>query len=133
MMARWWVRWGPRSEGCRSWTSCARAWRSGIGPGGGGAVGVAGVVEDVAERDAGGGHAEQDGGQGAGRVEAAGSHGHPAGQLGDGRACFLARHGAGGQAVAEEQLAPEAAQIPLLLPPPPFLPLASRPPLPPLA
>ena len=35
------------------------------------AVGVAGVGEDVAERDAGGGHRGQDGDQGADRVVAA--------------------------------------------------------------
>ena len=54
------------------------------GPGGGVAVGVAGVVQDVAERDAGCGHAGQHGDQGAGRVEAAAGQSHPAGQLRDG-------------------------------------------------
>src|SRR5712691_6670715 len=48
MMAPRWVPWGPRSEGCRSWTP-ARRRRAGGGPGSGVAVGVAGVGEDVTE------------------------------------------------------------------------------------
>jgi hypothetical protein len=49
------------------------------GPGGGVAVGVAGVGQDVAEGDAVGGHRGEHGDQGAGRVVAAGAHGDPAG------------------------------------------------------
>ena len=89
MIAPWWVPWGPRSCGCRSWTSWAPALRSGMAQAAGVAVGVAGVGEDVAERDAGGGHRGQDGDQGAGGVQVAGGQGHPAGQLGDGGAVFL--------------------------------------------
>ncbi|HTQ92006.1 MAG TPA: hypothetical protein VMK84_21175, partial [Streptosporangiaceae bacterium] len=75
------------------------------GPGGGVAVGVAGVGEDVAGRDAVCWHPGQDGDQGAGRVVAAGARGHPPGRLGHGRAVLLAHHGGGGGVVAEEQLA----------------------------
>ncbi len=49
------------------------------GPGSGVAVGVPGVGDDVAERDAGRGHPHQDGEQGADRVQRAGGQGHPAG------------------------------------------------------
>jgi hypothetical protein len=56
------------------------------GPGACVAVGVAGVVEDVAERDAGGGHPCQDGDQGADGVVPAGRHRGAAGEFGDGRA-----------------------------------------------
>jgi len=48
-------------------------------PGAGVAVGVAGVGQDVAEADAVAGHRGQHGDQGAGRVVAAGAHGHPPG------------------------------------------------------
>ena len=54
MMAPWWVPRGPRSEGCRSWTSWAPDCAERDGPGAGVAVGVAGVGQDVAERDAAG-------------------------------------------------------------------------------
>ena len=105
MMAPWWVPRGPRSFGCRSWTS----WRAGgahrDGPGAGVAVGVAGVGQDVAEAGAVAGHRGQHGDQGAGRIVAAGAGGHPPGQLGDGRAVLVAHHGGGGGVVAEEQLA----------------------------
>jgi hypothetical protein len=75
------------------------------GPGGGVAVGVAGVGQDVAERDAVAGHLGQHRDQGAGRVAAAGAGGHPAGQLGDGRAVLAAHHGGGGGVLAVEHLA----------------------------
>ena len=75
------------------------------GPGAGVAVGVAGVGQDVAERDAVSGHRGQHRDQGAGRVVAAGADGHPPGQLGHGRAVLLAHHGGGRGVVAEEQLA----------------------------
>ena len=52
MMAPWWVPRGPRSAGCRSWTSWAPAVAERDGPGVGVAVGVAGVGQDVAEADA---------------------------------------------------------------------------------
>src|SRR5258708_36707812 len=79
------------------------------GPGGGGAVGVAGVGEDVAERDAAAaGHALQDRDEGAGRVEVAAGQGHPAGELGDGGGGLFGRPGGGVRAVAEEQPAPRA-------------------------
>ena len=55
--------------------------------------------------DAVAGHRGEHRDQGAGRVVAAGAHGHPPGQLGDGRAVLLAHHGGGGGVVAEEQLA----------------------------
>ena len=44
-------------------------------------------------------------GPGRGPGRAAGARGHPAGQLGHGRAVLLAHHGGGGGVVAEEQLA----------------------------
>jgi hypothetical protein len=87
------------------------------GPGDGVAVGVPGVVQDVAEADAGRGHTGQDGDQGAGRVEAAAGEGHPAGQFRDSRACFLAGHGAGGQVEAEEHLALRTGQVAVAVPP----------------
>ena len=66
---------------------------------------VAGVGQDVAERDAVSGHRGQHRDQGAGRVVAAGAGGHSPGQLGDGRAVLVAHHGGGRGVVAEEQLA----------------------------
>ena len=54
------------------------------GPGVRVAVGVAGVRQDVAERDPGGGHRGQDGRERADRVVAAGRHGGAAGELGGG-------------------------------------------------
>ena len=89
----------------------------GDGPGGGVAVGVAGVVEHVAERDAGGGHLEQHGDQGARGVEVAGAHCHAPGQLRDGRAVFLGGHGGGRQVVAEEHLAPGTGEVGVAVPP----------------
>ena len=72
--------------GPRSWVQVLDQLGAGAperdGPGLGVAVGVAGVVDDVAERDAVAGHAQQDGGQHAGRVAGAGADGHPAGQFG---------------------------------------------------
>jgi hypothetical protein len=65
----------------------------GEGPGGRVAVGVAGVGEDVTERDAVCGHAGQHGDQGADRVGVAGGQGHPPGQPWHLRAGFLAGHG----------------------------------------
>ena len=117
MIAPAWVPRGPRSWGCRSWISCAPARRQRDGPGGGVAVGVAGVGEHVAERDAGRWHAGQDGDQGADGVEFAGGESHPPGELGDGRACFLAHHGAGRVVVAEEHLAFGAGQVAVAVPP----------------
>ena len=52
-----------------------------------------------------GGHRGEHRDQGAGRVVAAGAHGHPPGQFRHGRAVLLAHHGGGGGVVAEEQLA----------------------------
>ena len=75
------------------------------GPAVGGAVGVAGIGEHVAERDAVPGHLRQHRDQGAGRVQVAGCQGHPAGQLGDGRRVFFPHHRGGGEVVPEEQLA----------------------------
>ena len=105
MMAPWWVPRGPRSSGCRSWTSWAPAQAQRHRPGAGVAVGVAGVSQDVAERDAVLGHRCQHRDQGAGRVVVAGRDGHPAGQLGHRRAVLVAHHGGGRGVVAEEQLA----------------------------
>ena len=56
------------------------------GPGSGVAVGVAGVGQDVAERDAVAGHRGRRRDQGAGRVVAAGADGNPPGRLRHGRA-----------------------------------------------
>ncbi len=87
------------------------------GPGGGGAVGVAGVGQDVAERDAGRGHAGQDLGERADRVRLAEGEGHPAGQFRDSRACFLAGRGRGAEVVAEDHLAFGAGQVGVAVPP----------------
>jgi hypothetical protein len=81
------------------------------GPGFGVAVGVAGVVDDVAERDPGRGHGQQDGHEGAGGVQVAGAQCHPAGQFGHGRAVLTGGHDGGGQVVAEEHLAFGAGQV----------------------
>ena len=105
MMAPWWVPRGPRSERVQVLDQLRAGLPEREGPGVGVAVGVAGVGQDVAERDAVAGHRGQHGDQGAGRVVAAGADGHPPGQLGDGRAVLLAHHGGGGGVVAEEQLA----------------------------
>ena len=59
------------------------------GPGSGVAVGVAGVAEDVAERDPVAGHCGQHGGEGADRVVPARREGCAAGELGDGWAVLL--------------------------------------------
>ena len=81
------------------------------------AVGVAGVGQDVAERDAGGGHGRQHGGERGDGVVAAGGQGHAAGQLGDGRALLVRHHDRGRQVVAEEQLVLVVAQVVLAVPP----------------
>ena len=120
MMAPSWVPRGPRSDGCRSWTRLRPGGAQRDGPAPGVAVGVPGIGQDVAERDAGRGHRGQHRDQGAGRVGLAGAHGHPAGQLGDGRAVLLAHHGAGGGVVAEEQLAVLAGAAAGAVPPPGF-------------
>ena len=59
--------------------------------------------------DAGAGHRGQHGDAGRGPGRGGRSRGHPAGQLGDGRAVLVAHHGGGGGVVAEEQLAVLAA------------------------
>lgn len=51
----------------------------GDGPGGGVAVGVAGVGENITEAGPGGGHAGEHRGEGTDRVGVAGGQGHPAG------------------------------------------------------
>ena len=96
MMAPSWVPLGPRSCGCRSWTSCGAGGAQRDRPGGGVAVGVAGVVEDVAERDSLAGQRGQHGGEGADRVVPAGRGRGAAGEFGDGRPVLLARHDPGG-------------------------------------
>ncbi len=80
-------------------------------------MGVAGVGQDVAEGNAGRGHAGQDGGERADRVQRAGGQGHPAGQLGHRRAVLLAGHGGCGQVVAVEHLASGAGQVAVAVPP----------------
>ncbi|HEY5987287.1 MAG TPA: hypothetical protein VIV12_13075 [Streptosporangiaceae bacterium] len=75
------------------------------------AVGVAGVVGDVAGRDAAAGHARQDGGQHAGRVAGAGADGHPAGQFGGARAVLVADHDGDRQVPAVAQLAVGTGQV----------------------
>ena len=105
MMAPWWVPRGPRSERVQVLDQLRAGLPEREGPGAGVAVGVAGVGQDVAEADAVAGHRGEHRDQGAGRVVAAGAYGHPAGQLGHGRAVLLAHHGGGGGVVAEEQLA----------------------------
>jgi hypothetical protein len=67
MMAPSWGPRGPRPGGCRSWTSCAPVAAERDGPGAGVAVGVAGIGQDVAERDARLGHRGQHRDQGPGR------------------------------------------------------------------
>ena len=67
MIAPWMVPWGPRSAGAglhQLRAGGAQRQR----PGGGVAVGVARVSQDVAERDAVSGHAGQHRGQGADRA-----------------------------------------------------------------
>jgi len=79
MMAPWWV---PRGAAV-VWVQVLDELCAGVaerdGPGGGVAVGVAGVADDVAERDAGRGHRCQHWNQGAGRVKGARAKGHPPG------------------------------------------------------
>ena len=81
------------------------------GPGVRVAVGVARVGEDVAERDPGGGHAGQHGGESADRVGMAGGQGDPPGQFRDGRAGFLAGHRGGREVVPEEHLPFGSGQV----------------------
>ena len=80
-------------------------------------MGVAGVGEDVAERDPGGGHRGQHGYQRADRVVLAGGDGGAAGELGDGGPVLLGHHDRGGQVVAVEQLVFAAQQVVLAVPP----------------
>ncbi len=84
------------------------------------AVGVAGVGEDVAERDPGRGHRGQDGRERADRVVPAGRHGGAPGELGDGGTVLLAHHDRGGEVVAVEQLVLAAQQVVLAVSPPGF-------------
>jgi hypothetical protein len=65
------------------------------GPGVGVAVGVARVVDDVAERDAIGGHAQQHGCELPDRVVVAAGQGDAAGQFGDGGTVFAGDHDGG--------------------------------------
>jgi hypothetical protein len=81
------------------------------------AVGVAGVGEDVAERDPGLRHGGQHGGERGDGVVAAGGQGHAAGELGDGRALLAGDHDGGRQVVAEEQLVLIVAQVVLAVSP----------------
>ena len=117
MMAPWWVPLGPRSCGCRSWTSCGAGGAQRQRPGAGVAVGVAGVGEHVAETDPGCGHRGQHGHQGADRVVQARRHGGAAGELGDGGAVLVGHRDRGGQVVAVEQLVLAAQQVVLAVSP----------------
>ena len=87
------------------------------GPGSGVAVGVAGVAEDVAERDLLAGHRGQRGSEGADRVVAARRQRGAAGELGDGRPVFLGHHDPGREIVAVEQLVLGAQQVVLAVAP----------------
>jgi hypothetical protein len=87
------------------------------GPGSGVAVGIAGVIEDVAERDLLAGHRGQHGSEGADRVVPARRDRGAAGELGDGGPVFLGHHDPGGQVVAVEQLILGAQQVVLAVPP----------------
>ena len=87
MIAPWWVPWGPRSCGCRSWTSCA--------PAAGGAGGPRRRRRGGRSRSRRGcrrarspspGMRVSDGGEGADGVGVAGGQGDPPGQFRDGRA-----------------------------------------------
>jgi hypothetical protein len=82
----------------------------------GDAVGVAGVGQDVAERDAVAGHGRQHGGERGDGVVAAGRGGHAAGGLGHGRALLVRHHDGVRQVVAEEQLVLVVAQVVLRCP-----------------
>ena len=86
-------------------------------PGIGVAVRVAGIIEDVAERDPGGGHRGQHGRERADRVVPARRHGGAAGELGDGGPVLLGHHGAGGQVPPVEQLVLAAQQVVLAVTP----------------
>ena len=88
----------------------------GEGPGGRVAVGVAGVGEDVAERDAVSGHAGQHRDQGADGVGVAGRQGDPPGQFRDGGAVLVAGHRGRGQVIPEEHLPFGAGQAELRCP-----------------
>ena len=79
-------------------------------------MGVAGVGEDVAERDACRGHRGQHGDQGADRVVPARREGGAAGELGDGAAVLVGHHDGGRQVVAVEQLVLAAQQVVLAVP-----------------
>ena len=117
MMAPWLVPLGPRSWGWRSWD------QGGSGPAERGrpvprdAMGVAGVGQDVAQRDAGGGHGRQHGGERGNGVVTAGGQGHAAGQFRDGRSLLVRHHDRGRQVVAEEQLVLVVAQVVPAVPP----------------
>ncbi len=87
------------------------------GPGSGVAVGVAGVVEDVAERDPLAGHRGQHGSEGADRVVPARRQRGAAGELGDGRPVLLGHHDSGREIVAVEQLVFAAQQVVLAVAP----------------
>jgi len=81
------------------------------------AVGVAGIIEDVAERDPVCGHGGQHGGERADRIVAARRQGGAAGEFGDGRAVLLAHHDPGGQVIAVEQVVLAAQQVVLAVAP----------------
>ena len=81
------------------------------------AVGVAGVGDDVAERDAVGGHARQDGDQGAGGVEVAGAEVIRRASSGTAGPFSSRDHDGGRQVVAEEHLALGAGQVGVAVPP----------------
>jgi hypothetical protein len=81
------------------------------------AVGVAGVGQDVAERDPGGGHRGQDGRERADRVVAARRDRGAPGELGDRGPVLVAHHDPGGEVIAEEQLVLAAQQVVLAVAP----------------
>jgi len=78
----------PRSWGWRSWTMLCAGGPERDGPGARVAVGVAGIVEDVAGAGSLAGHRGQARGEGRDRVVPARRRRGAAGELGDGRARF---------------------------------------------
>jgi hypothetical protein len=87
------------------------------GPGGGVALGVAGVIEDVAGRDPLAGHRGQHRGEGADRVVAARRQRRAANEFGDGGPGLFAHHDPGREIVAVKQFVLGAQQVVLAVSP----------------
>ena len=104
MMAPWWVPLGPLFVRVQVLDELGAGGAQRQRPGVRVAVGVAGVGEHVAERDAGGGHRRQDGRERADGVVLARRQAGAAGELRDGGAVLFGHHDPGGEVVAVEQL-----------------------------